>query len=241
MSTALREAVITTQASPGVLKVRKCDAVYHAIKRDILLGEVDSGQALTEQNIAAQLGCSQGPVREALMTLERDGLVQRLGYRGTVVSATSLVEAAHMTQIRIQIECAGVAKSAGTLNSSKRETLHAILHEKSVARDQGDAYLRSELDREFHLELFRASGMPAMEPMLRRCALHMHRFTFAESGRKRFDHVKRVSKEHRRILKEVESGNAEAAATAIRDHILAVIAGSCPDLYKAVKCIQPIS
>ena len=205
------------------------------------MGKSTPDRLFTEQNIAVQLGCSQGPVREALMSLERDGLVQRLGYRGTVVSATSLVEAAHMTQIRIQIECAGVAKSAGTLNSAKRETLHAILHEKSVARDQGDAYLRSELDREFHLELFRASGMPAMEPMLRRCALHMHRFTFAESGRKRFDHVKRVSKEHRRILEEVENGNPKAAAVAIRDHVLAVIAGSCPDLYKAVKGIKPTS
>lgn len=240
MSTALKKTMISTQTTPAVLRGRKSDAVYHAIKRDILLGEIEADQSLTEQNIGAQLGCSQGTVREALMSLERDGLVRRLGYRGTVVTATSLEEAAQMTQIRLSIECAGVSASTGKLNSTKRDTLRGILDEKKRARDQGDAYLRSELDREFHLELFRASGMLAMEPILRRCALHMHRFTFTKSGRRRFDHVERVGQEHRQILEEVENGNPEAAATAIRDHVLGVIAGSCPELYEAIKAIRSL-
>ena len=225
---------MTARTPPSVLRGRKSDAVYHAIKRDILLGDIEADQSLTEQNIGARLGCSQGTVREALMSLERDGLVRRLGYRGTVVTTTSLDEAAQMTRIRLDIECAGVSASAGRLNSAKREALRGILEEKKRPRERGDAYLRSELDREFHLELFRTSGMLAMEPILRRCALHMHRFTFARSGRRRFDHAGHVGREHRLILREVENGNADAAAAAIRGHVLGVIAGSCPELYEAV-------
>jgi DNA-binding GntR family transcriptional regulator len=52
----------------------------------------------------AAMGCSQGTVREALLRLEQDGLVTRRGYRGTVVSTTSLEEAAQMARIRIALE-----------------------------------------------------------------------------------------------------------------------------------------
>src|SRR4029434_3333263 len=75
-------------------KERKSNAVYHSVKRAILLRRLEPGQALLEQQIAAAMGCSQGTVREALLRLEQDGLVARRGYRGTVVSTTSLEEAA---------------------------------------------------------------------------------------------------------------------------------------------------
>ena len=68
---------------------RKGNAVYHAVKRAIILGTLAPGAGLLEQQIAAAMGCSQGTVREALLRLEQDGLVARRGYHGTVVSDTS--------------------------------------------------------------------------------------------------------------------------------------------------------
>ncbi|HFA59489.1 MAG TPA: GntR family transcriptional regulator, partial [Rhodospirillales bacterium] len=80
---------ITTPPLP-----RKSSAVYHALRRAILLHRVPPGQMLLEQQIASTMGCSQGTVREALLRLEQDGLVERRGYRGTCVSDTSEAEAA---------------------------------------------------------------------------------------------------------------------------------------------------
>ena len=55
-------------------KQRKSNAVYHSVKRAILLRRLEPGQAPLEQQIMAAMGCSQGTVREALLRLEQDGL-----------------------------------------------------------------------------------------------------------------------------------------------------------------------
>ena len=218
---------------------RKGSAVYHAVKRAILLRSLKAGDALIEQQIAAAAGCSQGPVREALMRLEQDGLVARRGYQGTVVSATSAAEAAKMAQIRIDIETAGVRMAIPAMTSGKLDALAKLLEELEAAEDRLDAYAKSDLDRTFHLEIFRASGMSALEPILARCCVHMHRFTFGnqsrEAGLAANDDLRGPSRDqHHAILEAIAGGRADEAADILRRHVEAVIAYWAPDLQSAM-------
>jgi len=72
---------------------RKREEVYSTLRRRIILSEVSDGQPITELELAASMGCSQGTVREALLRLQEEGLVVRQGYRGSVVSPVSAREA----------------------------------------------------------------------------------------------------------------------------------------------------
>jgi DNA-binding GntR family transcriptional regulator len=162
----------------SVLRKSKGSTVYHALKRAIILSALDAGDSLTEQQIAGAMGCSQGTVREALMRLEQDGLVMRRGYQGTVVSDTTAEEAAKMARIRIDIETAGIQRATLAFKASDLDRLEDIAQRMEEADKTDDSYARSDLDRRFHLTIFEASGLRALEPILTRCALHMHRFTF---------------------------------------------------------------
>ena len=120
------------------LKIRKGNAVYHLLKTAILLRDLKPGEAIGEQAIAARMGCSQGTVREGLLRLQEDGLVQRRGYRGTFVSETTIEEAAEMAAIRIQLEAAASRRAAERFGPEERERLIEVLDRMELAT-YGDA------------------------------------------------------------------------------------------------------
>jgi DNA-binding GntR family transcriptional regulator len=210
------------------LRMRKADFLYEALKRRILLAHLGPASAVGEKQVADEFGCSQGTVREALLRLEQDGLVTRRGYRGTVVSGLSLAEVAEMVMIRIRIECAGVRQCVGRIGPDELSALAAIIDSMAVATEDNDAYLCSELDRAFHVELLRASGMHSLEPILRRCSLHMHRFTVRDVSD--FFVQNDICEPHRDILRVVSDTDPQAAEALLRAHTIAVVEHWSPQL-----------
>ncbi len=213
---------------------RRTDQVHVALRRAVLFRELAPGDHLLEQTLAAEHGCSQGTVREALLRLAEEGLVERRGYRGTVVTDTSLTEAAQMVRVRLSIE-RGVAHriAAGEADLSDPR-LSAILGAMDEAHAAGDLYRCSDLDREFHATLAEAAGMGLLRPMLWRCALHIHRFTLGglEVPRPFFQEAG-VGDEHRALLAELSEGDATAAANAMAAHLARVLTRWAPSLHAA--------
>lgn len=221
------------------LRQRKGSAVYHAMKRAILLRRLEPGQSLLEQQIAGALGCSQGTVREALLRLEQDGLVTRRGYQGTAVSQTSPAEAAQMVQIRLMLETQSARKAAIARSEASLAQLDAIIARMAQAEAAHDGYALSELDREFHLAIFGGAGLAMLEPILTRCALHIHRFTFG-NGPKGVTPDHRVglpstAAQHVAVRDAIASGDPERAAQAMREHIETIVGFWSPLLLAAVR------
>ena len=172
--------------------------------------------------------------REALLRLQEDGLVARRGYRGTVVSDTTPAEAAEMAQIRIKLESVGIRRAAEVLSREEIDELAALIDRAEAASRAEDAYSCSELDRQFHLTIFQASGLIALEPILSRCALHMHRYTFRHPDETKRQHETPVARQHLAVLDALARRDAEAAAIAVRSHIEAVIDLWSPTLRQAM-------
>jgi len=212
--------------------MKKGDAAYHAVRRSILLGRLGPGDALIEQKIAEEINCSQGTVREALLRLEQDGLVARRGYRGTVVSATSIDEAAEMVRIRVQLECLAIARSL-PLSDCAVAALFALADEMDAATRAGDYYRCSELDRDFHMLLFRQAGLSSLDAVLNRCALHVHRFTFMNAEAVAPD--PRLGDIHRALIGDFERTDAAGACGLIKAHIQRVMRRFAPPLEAAVE------
>lgn len=216
----------------ALVKGRKSSAVYHALKRAILLYEKKPGAPLTEQQLAAELGCSQGTVREALLRLQEDGLVIRAGYRGSYVSKISVREAAEMIHLRRHIETRGVRRAATMLDADDVEQLTALVDTMTEAGQDGDLYRLSEYDRAFHLTLFKAAGLDALEPILIRCALNMHRYTVAD----KVDRQRSVAsaRDHYQIIDALKTADPDAAAAALGAHIDAIVDGGPAPLRAAL-------
>jgi DNA-binding GntR family transcriptional regulator len=199
---------------------------------------LEPGQALLEQQIAAAMGCSQGTVREALLRLEQDGLVTRRGYQGTVVSTTSLEEAAQMARIRIALETESARRAAQSCSETDFARFDSIIDRMAEAEAVHDGYALSELDREFHLAIFRTARLTTLEPILTRCALHIHRYTFG-NGPVGVTPDNRVglpssAEQHRAVRDALATRDPDLAARAMRDHIETIIGYWSSDLLQTV-------
>jgi DNA-binding GntR family transcriptional regulator len=208
--------------------VKPADAVYGHVKRRIMLNSLHPETVLTELGLAHEYGCSQGTVREALLRLQEDGLVAKSGRRGTVVTRLTADEAQEMLVLRTVIETRGALRSAGSFDAALKARLREIRAAMDEAAAAGDEYQLIEEDREFHLAIFRASGLDALEQILVRCIMHSHRSKLWAPGHRR--PLADTAARHDVLLDLVELGDGPGLAEALRRHIdTIVLLGEAPE------------
>lgn len=200
--------------------MRPRDAVYTHLKRRILLNELPPETVLTELAIAQELGCSQGPVREALLRLQEDGLVLRSGHRGTTVTPLDDGEAAEVLALRHRLETRGALRAGRQCRPETVVRLRGLLGRMKEAAAVGDEYGLIELDTEFHLEIFRLAGLRSLEQILLRCILHSHRQKLWEPRHRR--PLMETAARHQAIIDALERGG-DALAEALGRHIDTIV------------------
>lgn len=235
MSTAGQ--TVTGQNNPPDTKIggRKADQAYRIMKRAIVLHQYPPETQLLEQNIAREFGCSQGTVREALLRLADDGLVERRGYRGTIVTQTSIDEVCEMVRVRLSIERRAARMICRLSLDDVKAVLDTLLIEMDEAHAAEDFFRCSELDRAYHAEVARIAGLGLLSPVLRRCALHIHRFTLSNIEVPRdFSRESGIGHEHRALLAELTCGSPDRSELAITAHLQGVLERWAPSVYAAV-------
>jgi DNA-binding GntR family transcriptional regulator len=154
----LRSAFLTGAA--GALPSRTV-AVLEAIKHAILVGELKSGRPLVETDLAAVLGVSKTPVREALKTLAGAGLVTMHPYKGAVVRTLDDQQVRHIYDLRLLLEPEALGRAV-TARFDWTNAHHA-LDRADASADQAE---RSLANRDFHHELYAGCGNPLLVRML---------------------------------------------------------------------------
>ncbi len=201
--------------------MRPRDAIYAAVKRRIVLNELRPGVALTELGLAADLGCSQGPVREALMRLQEDGLVLRNGHRGTVVTSLNPEEAIEILALRRRIEVRAAPRAVQSVDARALERLSTFKARMIDAARAGDEYGLIELDTAFHLEIFRLAKLQALEQILVRCILHSHRQKLWEPRHRR--PLVDTAARHNALYELLAARDGQGLADALGRHIDTIV------------------
>jgi DNA-binding GntR family transcriptional regulator len=210
-----------TQRAGKLLRVTARNHVAETLKREIMLGDLSPGAILVELALAERFGCSQGKVREALLNLQDEGLVQRQGYRGTVVSSCTADEAVEMFRIRQQIECRGIRRVLEAPTDRLVTALRAMVAEMVEAAEADDELELAAIDRDFHQRIFADAGLAALDPILHRCLIHNHRFKISQSGVRR--DLMQTAVRHTPIVDLIEAGDAGAAERALYHHIATIV------------------
>ena len=112
--------------------------VEREIERQIISGELTSGEKLTEAGIANQLRISRGPVREALRSLEQAGLVVNEKNRGMSVRQISLDEVGHIYEVRAALDGLIGRLAAERITKAQLKKLKELIKEMKVAAAQND-------------------------------------------------------------------------------------------------------
>lgn len=218
MTLQLATADRRVDRSEDLRGTRKSRSVYEALKRQIIVGDLTPDCAITEQALAQEFGCSQSTVREALLTLQEDGLVVRRGYRGTFVTETSDEEAGIMLRLRLNIEQAAIGKIVGNVSEAVLCQLRDLASLHDERRLQRNAFGVAETDIDFHILLLRAAEMPLLEPTLQRTLLHLHRFIVTHH-QYRMDWAKDPEASHTALIDAIGNGDRAKADGLIVQHV----------------------
>src|SRR3954462_4558175 len=129
---------------------RARDQVYDRLRAAIIAAELEPGRQLSENELAARLGVSRTPVREALVRLRDERLVQIVPQLGTFVTRISTSAVADAQFIREALECACVRRAAELASEDDVATLEDNLRAQERARDSDDFDAFYVLDDAFH-------------------------------------------------------------------------------------------
>jgi DNA-binding GntR family transcriptional regulator len=189
----------------------RTDFVLESIKDAILRGDLLPGQALVETELAAGLGVSKTPVREALKTLAGSGLVVMSPYKGASVRIVDADMASAVYDVRMLVEPDALRRSVerGAGFAGARAALS-----EAVGADQAGM---SRANRSFHRALYAGCGNPLMVRILDDLRDQAALITVAGWGIcPTWD---AEAAEHSAILAAAEAGRADDAAALLRRHI----------------------
>jgi phosphonate utilization transcriptional regulator len=204
-------ALIQAHSLPGL--------VQRELERMILAGDLAAGAKLREAEVAAMLGVSRGPVREAFRALEESGLVRLEKNRGVYVRQIGIEEADDIFELRAVLDEFAGRRAAQKSTSTEAAELHALVEvmEQAVARGDVDGYHAANLA--FHDRIVQLAGNPKLTVLYRRLVneLHLHRrAALGQAG------ILPVSmREHRMIVEHIAQRQPAAAGRALHDHAMA--------------------
>jgi DNA-binding GntR family transcriptional regulator len=188
------------------------------LREKILHGDYRENEALRQDALAADLGVSRIPVREALRQLEVEGLVTFSPHLGAVVSSLSLAEIEELFELRAMLESGLLRLAVPRMTAEVVERAESILDAYDAAFARGDVKAWGELNWEFHSTLLAATDRPLTLGVLSTLHNQSDRYIRMQLELTHGEH--RASDEHHAILEAVQARDADRAAALLSDHIL---------------------
>lgn len=194
---------------------------YERVLDMIMSGEAKPGAFFHERRLAEQLAMSRTPLRDALLMLENEGLVVRLGLRGVQVAAMRVEEFAENLGVRRLLEPEAARLAAGNVPQPTLAALRERFESLLAASEAGQPPERAEVrgvDDMLHSAITTAAGNARLAVIV--CTLRRQTLMFdLRSLPERFGDTCR---EHLVIVGALAEGDGDKAAQAMRDHLDAV-------------------
>lgn len=216
----VRPARIDTVAPPRQAIARRTTigAQIHALLRqEIITGRLRPRAVLSEQEFAARFGVSRTPVREAMIKLSEEGLVEIFPQYGSFVAPIELRDVFDSQFVRESLECAAVAKAAERLDELQAKQLKAVIDRQRTLQRPQDRERFFRADEDMHRLLLKISG-------------HESAWHFVESAKAQMDRVRflaitiprkqaNILAEHQAVVDAVLARDPLRAVEAMRAHL----------------------
>jgi DNA-binding GntR family transcriptional regulator len=194
--------------------------VYANLRDAIVRADLAPGRQLSENELAASLGVSRTPVREALVRLRDDRLVEIVPQLGTFVSPISNRAVADAQFIREALECASIRAAAPRVTVEDVEMLEHNLAAQERARDSEDFDAFYVLDDQFHQAICDLSGRSVWN-ITQRAKGHLNRIRRLSLPMPSY--LAEMIAEHREIVARLAEHDPDGAESALRHHLQMVL------------------
>jgi DNA-binding GntR family transcriptional regulator len=200
----------TTAIKPNTIG----DQIKSLIRSAIIEGTLAPGDVLRQDELASQFGFSRMPIRDALRQLEAEGLVSIHPTKGAQVARLNEAELREIYGMRLILEVEALRLSCKRHDKPSLETARTILATMSAETDPSRL---SELNREFHAELYSSCGN-------NRLLSHIDLYLSASDRYVRIllsalDYQPQSHTEHQAILEACRDGDVDKAASELRHHL----------------------
>lgn len=212
-------------AAPGQ-RTTTATIIYRDIHAAIVSMQIKPGAALNEKALSQQFGVSRTPVREALIRLVEDGLVDVFPQSGTFVAQIPVSAIPEAVLIRQALECATVEHAATIANAADIELLDDILARQRFHAERRDLNAFHEADEAFHEAIAKIAGHPGVWSVLKSVKVQIdrvRRLTLPALDRFQF-----ILDDHLTIRNTIMAHDAKSAIAAMKKHLTTVI----PDVKK---------
>jgi DNA-binding GntR family transcriptional regulator len=204
MGTALRRVSLREQA-------------LDVVRQALVSGEIKPGDIYSAAALAERLGVSNSPVREAMLTLVHEGLMEAVPNRGFRVVPLSDADLDEVYQLRLLLEVPAMVQLAERGIAAEHERLTALAEEIERAAADRDVMRFLEADRAFHLELLGLLGNRRLLTIVANLRDQTRLYGLKMLAQQ--DKLGASAAEHRNLLTAVASGDAERVEQACRAHL----------------------
>lgn len=193
------------------------EEVADALRSAIVSGEMKPGELYSAPGLAERFGISATPVREAMLDLVKQGLVEVVRNKGFKVTDMSETDLDQITQIRELLEPPIAAQAVSAINAQELGQLRNLAAAIVDAAAEGDLISYIGADVEFHIRLLSASGNHRLVRIVQELRAQTRLYglsTLASSGR-----LVASAREHQQMCDLIEAGEAEQLQELMRTHI----------------------
>jgi DNA-binding GntR family transcriptional regulator len=195
------------------------DRVADRIRSAIHEGRYPPGARLVERRLAAELGVSHIPIREALARLTDEGLVERLPRRGARVATLTPRELEELSSLRIVLERFVVTRVQERLTAEEEKELRRMVASMRQAAVRGDFRRVLDLDQRFHERLWELADHRMLGEVVTGLRGRIGAFLRAATAALDPEALERHAASHDELLDAMLSGDAEAGGAEMSRHI----------------------
>jgi DNA-binding GntR family transcriptional regulator len=193
------------------------DLAVERIRAAIVEGPLAFGEQISESALAAWLGISKTPVREALLRLKLDGLVEIHPQRGTFVFRVSEEQVAEICRFREILESAALGEAMLRNRAKLLAQLEDNIADMSRAQAGGEMRRLPQLDAEFHGAILALCGNGYLRAAYRLIEHKIHALRWRLPGNNA--QIEHCQDNHAVIVAQIREGNVGKAQTTLRRHI----------------------
>ena len=208
-------------------------SVVEILREKIISHEIKGGQPLRQDALADELNVSRIPIREALLQLEAEGLVQFAPHKGAVATEISATEVDELFGLRALLECDVLKTALTQITDEELDKSEAILAEFDELLDpNADMHAWGALNWKFHKSLYVPSGRKRTLGILGQ--LHTNSDRYLRLQIQLSADYSRAEKEHHELIALCRKRDKRAACKCLKDHILT----TKKELIRVIKALQ---
>jgi DNA-binding GntR family transcriptional regulator len=206
--------------------------IYSDLRSELVSLQRRPGEAISEAEIALSFGVSRTPVREAILKLSDEGLLEIFPQSGIFVSRIPIDALPEAIIIRKALEETTARLAAERATSSQILALRSVLERQREASAAGDSETFHQADELFHATIAEVAGYPGIWKFIQQVKIHVDRYrrlTLPQPGR-----IPKVITEHEAIVTTIEAHEPERARRAMEAHLESLL-----DNISATQHINP--